>query len=234
MSCGDRNIYKNGMYLSLNPTWHAEDSAWKARLIYDFLQQSNIEFRSVCDVGCGIGGVLQELCNKMDEKIMFYGYEISPQAYEMCKAKENARLRFFLGDFAEKDILYDLILIIDVIEHVQDYLNFLKKVKTKGVFKLFKVPLELSAVAVILKSRRLLLSRKSAGHLHYFTKDLFLEILKDSGYEVISFRVFKKSGQHANIHFKSIVDKLLFNSVSLIDTELAVSLFGGMLLVLAR
>ena len=53
--------YRDGTYLAHNPDWHDGDGAWKASRIYDLLVRNQVQPRSVCDVGCGTGRVLDEL-----------------------------------------------------------------------------------------------------------------------------------------------------------------------------
>jgi 2-polyprenyl-3-methyl-5-hydroxy-6-metoxy-1,4-benzoquinol methylase len=121
------DIYTSGEYLKNNPTWDIEHSPWKAGYILDILKKNGLSPSSVCEIGCGAGGILTELAGRMPESVSFTGYEISPQAYELAKTKENGRIKFILKDItADKDAFFDIALVIDVVEHVQDYMGFLK------------------------------------------------------------------------------------------------------------
>ena len=75
---------------------------------------------------------------------------------------------------------------IDLIEHLEDYFSFLRQIKDKADYKLFHIPLDLS-VNHLLRKRRFENTRHSVGHIHYFTKDLVLDILKETGYEVLDY-----------------------------------------------
>jgi hypothetical protein len=70
----------HGEYLEYNPTWHAEDSAWKADQIYKLLKKNNIHPRMVAEIGCGAGAVLSDLSQKdgLGRGVRFKGYDISP------------------------------------------------------------------------------------------------------------------------------------------------------------
>lgn len=57
-------IYTDGKYLQENPTWHLEDSPWKAEHILRMMQKNQLMPRSICEVGCGAGGILQQLTKK--------------------------------------------------------------------------------------------------------------------------------------------------------------------------
>jgi hypothetical protein len=103
----------------------------------------------------------------------------------MCRSKANERLQFKLGDLCqEENAHFDLVLVLDVFEHVPDYFGFLKGIRPRGDLKLFHIPLDLSVQAV-LRKRGLLRRREMHGHLHYFTKETALKALRDAGYVIV-------------------------------------------------
>lgn len=178
-------FYQSGEYAARHPTWHAEDSAWKARQVLHMLRRHRLRPNTVCEVGCGAGEILSELQRSMDEECRFWGYEISPQAYALCRQRGNDRLRFKLMDLTqEEDVCFDVLLLIDIIEHLEDYFAFLRSVKAKGTYKLLHVPLEFSGPTV---ARGQIVGdlRATYGHLHFFSKQLILAVLNDVGYRVL-------------------------------------------------
>ena len=48
-------------YLIKNPTWHEEDSPYKASKILKILNKNSINPNSIFEVGCGYGGILENL-----------------------------------------------------------------------------------------------------------------------------------------------------------------------------
>lgn len=114
----------------------------------------------------------------------FFGYEVSPQAYEICSAKTKERLQFRLGDLLETEERFDLLLCIDVFEHVPDYLSFLERLRGRANRFIFHIPLDLSALS-LLRPARLMKTRYGVGHLHMFTAETALAVLKDTGYETL-------------------------------------------------
>lgn len=180
------DVYQSEKYIEAVPTWHAEDSPWKASQILHMLERHNLKPRTICEVGCGVGGVLAHLQKSMDPACIFQGYEISPRAVQISKEHENDHLHYQQRDFSrEGDEHFDLLLLIDVMEHVEDYYSFLRNLKPKAEYKLIHLPLELSALS-LLRSHALINVRKTYD-IHYFTKDLVLAILKDEGYEVLDY-----------------------------------------------
>ncbi len=181
------DMYTQGAYLANNPTWHAEESHWKAAHILRMIQRNSLRPRTVCEVGCGAGEILRQLQLSMDTDCVFSGYEISPQAFDLCNQRANDRLQFKLMNIqAEEDVYFDVILLIDLIEHLEDYYTFLRQLRSKSEYKILHVPLDMS-VQMVLRRAPLLTIRKSVGHIHYFMKDMITSILKDTGYEILDY-----------------------------------------------
>ena len=179
------SIYDDGTYLENNPAWHEQDAAWKVTQIVKMMRRHDLVPQRVCDIGCGTGEILRLLAQAGPATAMHAGYDVSPQAYELAKAKETKNLRFFLGKMPDEgEMPFDLITCIDVFEHVEDYFGFLRNLKGKAAHTLFHIPLDLSVQTVLRKSE-LVKRREGIGHLHYFTKDTALATLNDSGYRVL-------------------------------------------------
>src|SRR5205823_13237221 len=133
-----RSLYLDGEYQLKNPAWHVEESAWKAWQILRILRRNRVSPATVCEVGCGAGEVLTQLQQRLSGEPTFWGYDISPQAMELAKRRANERLRFRLGDIGDiEDGYFELILVLDVIEHLADYFRFLSDLKDKGATKSF-------------------------------------------------------------------------------------------------
>ncbi|GAH09262.1 unnamed protein product, partial [marine sediment metagenome] len=119
--------------------------------------------------------------------IEYTGYEISSQAYQICKSKENQKLKFKLKDITkEKNDYSDLLLIIDVLEHVEDYFLFLKKIRPLARYKIFHIPLDMTVKNILIKNT-FKEKRRLVGHIHYFSKETVLETLKDCQYQIIDY-----------------------------------------------
>ena len=174
-------------YLERNPTWHVEDSPWKARLVTEVLQSQGLVPESICEVGTGAGGILAELRRSYPRAELF-GYDIAPDAARFWKEHGKANIHFRLGDFFElNERTYDVILALDVIEHVADLFAFLSRLRGAADYHVFHIPLDLDAFSVLME-RPLLDKREKVGHVHYFTKKLALSLLRESDYEVVEWR----------------------------------------------
>ncbi len=227
-------MYTQGDYLEKNPTWHVEDSPWKAKQIMKMMSRNKIKSKTICEIGCGAGEILVQLQNSLDKDHKFWGYDISPQAFELCKKRSNEGLQFVLGDLCEDDIFFDLVLIIDVIEHVEDYFTLLRNIKERSKYKILHIPLDISVQTVLL-NRTFIEDRYSVGHIHVFTKEIALMILRDAGYQVIDYFYtgigFEGHGKSIASYFTRWPRKLLFA----INKDLTVRILGRYsLMVLAE
>jgi cyclopropane fatty-acyl-phospholipid synthase-like methyltransferase len=183
----DQSIYVDGGYLKKNPLWHMDEAPFKIKQILRMIRKNHLQPKTICEVGCGSGEVLKLLQPEMDDTCRFWGYDISPQALEMCKSRANERIQFKLADFSREETpFFDLLLVLDVIEHLDDYFGFLHGIQPKGDLKMFHIPLDLS-VQALARRRGLLQRRESFGHIQYFTKETALETLKDAGYELLDY-----------------------------------------------
>ncbi len=232
------SIYTSGKYLETTQTWNAEDSPWKADQIIKIICNNRLHPQTIAEIGCGAGAILDELSKKEYLRgVQFSGYDISPQAMELAKHKESASVRFFYEDLVSETNAkhFDILLVIDVFEHVADYMGFLEKCRARADYKIFHIPLDIHVSSVLRNA--FIGGRYTLGHLHYFTADSAIATLKDTGHEILdyfytnaAFGLFK---QHPSIK-KAIanVPRGLFSKFSLPFTA---RVFGGYsLLVLAK
>lgn len=229
-----RSLYLDGKYLLKNPAWHVEESAWKAKQVLHMLRRNHICPANVCEAGCGAGEVLAQLQQQLTRDTVFWGYDISPQAIELAKSRANEKLHFRLGEFnGVRDIYFDLILVLDVIEHLQDYFKFLCELREKGRHKIFHIPLDLS-VQTVWRKHGLLKRRDMYGHLHYFTKETALEALRETGYEILDCFYTPRANDVGTAPTQRLLKlpRMLFFAL---HEDLAVRVLGGYsLMVLAR
>ena len=87
-----------------------------------------------------------------------------------------------------------MILILDVLEHLEDYFSFLRALKQKSLYKIFHIPLDIS-VQAILRPNGLIKRREEHAHIHYFTKETALHTLRDIGYDVIDYSYAPRSNE---------------------------------------
>jgi len=175
--------YISGEYLRDNPSWDIEDSPWKAEKIVEMLSGVGLNPVSICEVGCGAGGVLASLRTAYP-KVDLYGFDISPDAAHFWEEHHKLDINFQLGDFLKLNRQpFDLLLVLDVIEHVVDPWKFLEGLKSWSDHILLHIPLDLSAQNIV-RETPVLEARRQVGHIHYFTKNLAFELLNETGYHI--------------------------------------------------
>lgn len=178
-----RQRYLGSDYLERNPTWDLEDSPWKVDQVLRMVRAHNLVPSSIAEVGCGAGAVLAGIRRAFPDARL-YGFDIAPGAAKFWKKYADARIEFTLGDFFEqRDRRYDLILLLDVIEHLSNPFDFLSRLRSRAAHFIFHFPLDLCAVSV-LREQPLLHVRRKVGHIHYFTKGLALALIAECGYHL--------------------------------------------------
>ncbi len=228
-------LYLSGRYGRLNPTWHIEDSAWKAEQIRKLIERHDLRPRTVCEVGCGAGEILRSLAESFPE-MRFVGYDVAPDLATLWSRRPHDRVALEIRDVLHEGaaVSCDLVLAIDMIEHIEDYRGALKALKQCGEYKILHIPLDLSAQTVLRRGslRRV---RREVGHLHFFTRETALGALEDAGYEVLDARLTAPGIELSRPSLAFTAAKVPRRVVRRFSDDLAARLLGGFaLLVLAR
>ena len=128
---------QNSNYLKNKPTWHIEDSPWKAKQILKMIHKNNLKSKTVIEIGCGAGEILNQLHSLLPSDIYFTGYEIAPDALKLCEERIKPRIEFKKESLFDIKTKADLLLMIDVFEHVEDCFGFIRASKIKAISRRF-------------------------------------------------------------------------------------------------
>jgi len=227
--------YLKSDYLEHNPSWDMDDSPWKAARIIALLDKHKLTPNNICEVGCGAGRILAEL-HHWQADMMLHGYDIAPDAKRFWAAIENEHLQCTVGDFfAQKtQDYYDLIMLLDVLEHVESPQQFLTDLHGRSDYILLHFPLDLSAMSII-REQPLLYVRQKVGHIHYFTKGLALALLHETGWEVLDCVYSGAAFSSPQATFKTKLAAILRKLMYTVHKDIGVRILGGeTLFVLAR
>jgi SAM-dependent methyltransferase len=221
----NESIYADGTYSSLTGgTWHLEDSPLKAQWIMRMLaKHPEFQPKTVCEIGCGAGGILAELQKAMPKENEFTGYEISPQAHQLNQRFANEKCNFVLGSAFEDPQTFDLALVMDVIEHVEDCFAFMRQVRVKARKKIFHIPLD-AHVSAILRGRN---SWDDVGHIHLFTKETALKSLEHAGHKICDWTLTDGALSAPDPGFRTRMANLLRRPVNALSPLLSARLLGG-------
>ncbi|WP_446745693.1 class I SAM-dependent methyltransferase [Silvibacterium acidisoli] len=227
-------LYTVGHYENLRPSWHLEDSAWKATHALSLLRKNRIDPELICEIGCGSGQVLVEMQKALPSHCRFIGLEVSPQAFAACLNRVNDRLGFVMGDSDSHAVGHcDLVLALDIVEHVDDYFRFLRSLRERASYCIVHMPLDLSVQALIRGLPQTL--RKTAGHLHYFTRPLFLDVMEECGFDVIDWRYTGTTTERPARSLRTALAKLPRQLFFKMHPDAAALILGGFsLMVLAK
>jgi SAM-dependent methyltransferase len=223
------SIYKDGTYLKSNESWHQEDSPYKYKYILKALSRNRIAFRTCADVGCGAGLVSELLALQFPESRVS-GFEVSEDAARFWPCRRDlGNLDYSNSNIFDYEGTFDLIICLDVFEHIEDYFGFLRSLRAKGRTFIFAIPLDMCIAKLLTPGIRL--AREDVGHLHYFNTYSALKTLEDTGYKIRDYFLY---AAFASIPPKSIGQALILplRVLSLIfGKKFASTMFGGMSLI---
>jgi SAM-dependent methyltransferase len=180
----DMYVKKNSIFFQNNHEWGQGDSKGKAAALFRLIQDRKLDIKTVAEIGCGAGGVLENLQKLLPPETVLQGYDIAQDAIELARPKQNNKLTFHQRNFLETGVKVDLLVMADVFEHVDNYYDFLRQARSKAKHFLFSIPLDLSLLTLL---RPGMLERQQIcnGHIHYFSEKSALLALKHAGYKII-------------------------------------------------
>ena len=113
----------------------------RQRILTDILQRLDFSRSAqILDVGCGAGAILESFSKNFDA----YGTDTSPLSIELCHQRGLRNVfQCMLDDFPRPEMRFDLISLLDVIEHIEDDQRVLRQARDylkPGGFILITVP----------------------------------------------------------------------------------------------
>jgi len=222
-------MYQDGTYLKHNENWHQGDSPYKSRLVIKAITRNTLSFARCADVGCG-AGLITELVARRFPDAAFTGFELSPDARVFWEKRARLpNLGYRNENLFDIDDRFDLVVCMDVFEHVEDYFGFLKGLRQKAKYFVFNVPLDMNVAKILSPGIRN--AREKLGHLHYFNAYSAVRTLEDCGFRVMD--------QYFGAKFTAIPPRNLKQAVILpfrlmtlaFGHRFASSTFGGLSLV---
>ncbi len=103
----------------------------RIKYILESLNKKNLNNTKILDIGCG-GGLVSEGLTKIGATVT--GVDFIKENINVAKIhakKNNLKINYFVKDF-EKDKItskYDLIIILEVLEHLNNWEKFIRKIK---------------------------------------------------------------------------------------------------------
>lgn len=174
-------MYADGSYLKAHSDWHSFRAAWKASQVVQGVRQVGIRPASLCDIGCGTGLALAETVRQLGGIERAVGFEPSPDAPFHDNARDLVERRS--EDATRCQEHFDLALMLDVFEHIEDCYGFVRACGPLASHHIFHIPLDAHCFNIL--HNGFASPRKEHGHLHYFTRISALALLEAAGYRVL-------------------------------------------------
>jgi len=235
-----KEMYLTGDYAKKNPTWHLEDGEFKAQEILPYIielvkSKKNCNNFKIAEVGAGTGVVLNSISSLLGSSdfvndVTFTGFEISGFAVNIGKDK-FPRLDLRHEDFLETKDHFDLILLIDVLEHLENPDMLLRAAFKSAKYVIVRQPLD-NTITAFLKNNYSEY-RKTIGHISHFNYKIFIDLMARNGLQPKNIHLFApwerlklRKKKHSMI--KKIVTKINKTFASFIfDGFLLIGLFEG-------
>lgn len=211
---GELYRYYNEEYEGDNPEWHLKDAEWKYKQMKPML--AHIEhLERVVDVGIGAGAILMKLSEDfcIAESV---GVDLSISILKQTKthASNFTLIQAESSNLPFETKWFDLVLLIDILEHVPHPLETLLEAKRVSEYIFIKVPLEISFKNFIKKKFFGIDWKEEFGHLHKYSEKAFNELITETRLKHVEAKTAKAPlSLYENISvFKSFLI-VLFNGI---------------------
>ncbi len=175
--------YSTDEYYRLNPSLHTEDSLFKARAIINLIEQLPVSKLfgkgqvKILDVGGGAGVLSFLIC----EYLARQGARVDSIAYDLSRGslkkqlENNRHISLATSDFeaVKCGAPYDLILLVDVIEHIEENHDFAEQINELATYVIYNIPLEKNLIDFLKYLKSLgnyyQMREDTLGHLHFYS-----------------------------------------------------------------
>ncbi len=185
-----KSIYDDGTYSDNNPGFNDRESIRKSNSLINLLKNSPVNLsniNSVLDYGCGGGGLIKNLCDNLSHVSKAKGIDLNKDAIEfaLSENRDSSILEFKTGSLKQINGHYDLITVVHVLEHIQNWDEFLSSIKSKAEYVYIAVLIEAS-IWMTLRKGVLLNQYKKYGHIHFINEPYLINYLEEAGLDIIS------------------------------------------------
>lgn len=204
-----RKLYQNE--LELEAEWLRRGAVEKVNSIEKLLKRNRIIPKTILELGCGTGAVIQE-CQRRNLGTKYLAVDFAPEAIgylrEHVKGVEAIQCDITKPDFHFNDPI-DVLVLSHVLEHLEDPAEFLVAIRKSIIFKyaVIEVPLE---DLFYNKIKYLFMDRynNKAGHVSFFTMRTFDKLLRSNFLRIVDGRTYVPVLDMETIRFVSDKDGL--------------------------
>lgn len=143
--------------------------------------------QSVLEFGCGSAEML-ELVSRAFPGAALAGIDIAQGMIAMAR-RRLPQARFEAGDIghlAQGGFHSDLVLAVDILEHLEDPVRCARALGTAGDRVALKIPLERRSIRLGLSRKPRIGTEHMSGHLHFWSLADSRRLLRDAGLEILA------------------------------------------------
>ena len=143
----------------------------------------------VLDIGCKYGEVTYDIANKAS---LVVACDIDEKSLAIAKKKFNKNnIRYIYADATTYDFKenFDYAILSNVLEHIEDRVKFLNKIKTKAKILLIRVPLIDRSWLAIYKKELGIEYRLDKSHYVEYTLESFRKEIESVGLKILTYSV---------------------------------------------
>ena len=153
----------------------------------------NIEENSIIlDIGCGNGAVDYDIAQKAKKVV---GLDISKKSILYAKKYfSRNNIQYIHGDALEYQFneKFDFIILSNVLEHIQNRIPFLNRIKTFGKYFLIRVPMINRSWLTLYKKELGVEHRLDKSHYIEYSYESFTKELEAAGLKILSEQIKKE------------------------------------------
>lgn len=231
-------IKKYSTERDINAEWLRLGAAAKVDSIELLLKQVDCSPQTILELGTGTGAIIEE-CMRRGIGRQFFAVDYSLDSIEYLKNRHKEFLTTAVSDITKvipfEGIRFDVVILSHVLEHLERPDFALKNAINRCKYLIAEVPLEDLPFAkfrwlvrrVIFKKDR---NRNLAGHVQFFTRERFRELLSATGWNVVGERLYVPCNKN-NVKFMCKMNRFsYFNTkLSLLVGYYLPQLFGALL-----
>lgn len=165
-------------------------------------------FQNIVEIGCSIGDIISRIPFQVKQQNR-YGIDISDENIETA-GKLYPQVNFFAGSYENFKLHYpklkiDLVIMSDIIEHIQNDTEFLTSVAKSCNYILLNLPLEKS----LLNINREYGFNDSSGHLRWYSFNDAKKLINNAGLIFVNYRILSSSTNSCirYIHRERLISK---------------------------
>jgi len=158
----------------------------KIQNYHEFFLSNVSQADKVLDIGCGNGACTNAVAKKVTKAV---GIDISKKNIKMAKERfSNENLEYIIGDATTFDFKdnFDVIMLSNVLEHIENRIEFLEKIKKLAPKILIRVPLLTRDWLAVYKKNNGLEYRLDKTHFIEYSEESFRDEMQQAGFKTES------------------------------------------------